>query len=30
MIGIMLTLMVLGYFVNRCINGRTAVASCKL
>jgi len=30
MIGIMLTIIVLGYFINHCINGRAAMAACKL
>ena len=30
MIGIMLTIGVIGYFVNRCIDNRMATASCNL
>jgi len=29
-IGLTLTLIVLGYFINRCIAGRTSGATCKL
>ncbi len=30
MIGIMLTIGVIGYFINQCINDRLATASCRL
>ena len=30
MIGLTLTLITLGYFINRCIAGRTSGAACKI
>ena len=30
MIGLTLTLITLGYFINRCIAGRTSGATCKI
>ena len=30
MTGMTLTLIMLGYFINRCIAGRTSAATCKI
>ena len=30
MIGTLITLITLGYFINRCIAGRTAEATCRI